>query len=127
MQRLNVTLVALLAIAVGWLATQTLALRAESRGMARAMGAPVAERSTGEAARGTVLGPLARSPEPVDPEQIVLHVGDRVTVSDVLCRLSPVSVTDEIDRAGLLLLPDLGRVGLAGLSRSSAEALLNER
>ena len=127
MQRLNVTLVALLAIAVGWLAAQTIALRAESRVVARAMEALIAERSTGEAVRESVPGPLTRPPEPVDPEQIVLHVGDRVTVSDVLCHLSPVSVTDEIDRAGLLLLPDLGRVRLAGLSRPGAETLLNER
>ena len=94
--------------------------------MARAMEALVAERGPGEAVHETVLGPLARPPEPVDPEQIVLHVGDRVTVSDLRSILSP-TTTDEIDRAGLMLLPDLGRVRLAGLSRSSAEALLNER
>lgn len=124
MQRFNTIVVAILGLAVIALTAQTFALRAESRQMAQAM-----ERLLGETGRMPAAGslPLGAAPDPVEPEEIVIHVGDRVTVHYPTGEGRSASITDEIDRTGMMRVPELGRVRFAGLSRPEAERALTER
>lgn len=132
MQRLNSAVMAILVVAVIALTAQTFALREESRQMARTMERYLAvapPEADAPAGAGTLDGLVGRAapPDPVAPEEILIQVGDRITVRYPTDGGRTATLTDEIDRAGMIRLPVVGRVRLAGLSRPGAESFLLAR
>ena len=108
MNRLHVVLTAALAAAVVWLLLEN-----------------VRERERAAIAMHEFIALREGQPDdgPPAPAEIVLQVGDYVEIIDLLGVVP--HVHEQVALDGKLLVPDVGWVGVAGLTRAEAEATVN--
>ncbi len=130
LQRAKTALLGVLVIAVGFLAVDSYLMRRETTASMVRMSSAMNEMTwalRGEEppafeARGLVTLPELFASR--QPREVVIRVGDQLKIQDF--NNVGLDITERVARDGMVLVPDVGWVPVAGLTRAEVEKTLSE-